>query len=225
MAENYNPRRQPAAPAKRRKPSGASPNRGGGKMPAWAWLLAGVAVGLFVSFLVKLANMPDAAAPVALPAAKVAPAPVKPEPAKAAAPAAPAEDAKQVTRFDFYTLLPEREVIVPNEREVTQTPPPAAAASNSASASANTASAAAAPEQLFLQAGSFRSPQEAERRRGQIAQLGLDARVESVVANGDTWYRVQTGPFVSREKLSQARDRLSAQGIESLLLRQKPAAP
>jgi cell division protein FtsN len=209
MAQQYNPRRTQQVPAKKKKHSGASPNRGRGPLPGWAWLLAGVAVGVFISFLVKLSNMPGPDAPVKAPG-KIESSAAKPVAKPAEKPPA---DAKPATRFDFYTLLPEREVIVPNEREAIQPkagpgqPPPAATA-----------------EKLFLQAGSFRSPQEADRRRAQILLLGLDAKVESVVAaSGDTWYRVQAGPFTSHDKLTRARDQLSGQGIETLLLKQKPA--
>jgi cell division protein FtsN len=55
-----------------------------------------------------------------------------------------------------------------------------------------------------------------------VSGLGLQAKVESVVANGEPWFRVQAGPFVTREQLTKARDQLSAAGIESLLLKQKP---
>jgi len=224
MAQHYNPRRAQPAPAKKKRPSGASPTtrrRAKQPVPGWVWLVAGVAVGLFVSLLVKLSSATPTATPVAMPGAKTA------EKEKAAQIAAKAEkdkaarqqkaaekkapdDAKPATRFDFYTLLPEREVIVPNEAVQQKTAP------------AGPGQPQTPAEQLFLQAGSFRSPQEADRRRAQILLLGLDARVESVVANGDTWYRVHAGPFTSREKLSKARDQLSAEGIETLLLKQKP---
>lgn len=241
MASNqYNPRRQQPAAAKKKKRSGASSNNSRAQVPGWVWLVAGVAVGVFVSFLVKLAGMPaGSTTTVALDgkaaktatletgsavkgtgstksATKNAEQATKPADDADAKPAdkSTGEAAKPVTKFDFYTLLPEREVIVPNEREAIK---PAAEKPNKA----EPGQAAPAEEPLFLQVGSFRAAQEADRRRAQIILLGLEAKVESVQANGDTWYRVQAGPFTSREKLSKARNQLSAQGIESLLLKQK----
>jgi cell division protein FtsN len=208
MAQQYHPRRGQTPPAKKRKASGASPNRSSRQIPGWLWLAAGVGVGVLVSFLVGLSHLPSAGAP-----AQTA---VRQPPPKPAAPPPPVTPAKPATRFDFYTLLPEREVIVPNERD--------AIAPKPATDGAGKPAAAAAPqEQLVLQAGSFRSPQEADRRRAQLLLLGLEARVESVVANGDTWYRVHAGRFPSREKVTTARDQLSKEGIETLLLKQKPA--
>ncbi|MDB6060108.1 MAG: hypothetical protein JWM78_211 [Verrucomicrobiaceae bacterium] len=235
----YNPRRQ-NKPVEKKKPkrSGASSSRSGGEsvnVPWWIWLVGGVAVGVFVSFLIRLTHTPPAATtdPVSMqktPDKKVLP-PVdvvkvdnakvdgkdnKDSKDKGADKSAP-DDAKTVTKFDFYTLLPEREVIVPNERDAVKAVDKQKPQTGQAGAADTVA-----PEQLLLQAGSFRSAQEAERRRAQIAALSLEAKVESVRANGDTWYRVQAGPFTSRDQLSKARDQLGAAGIESLLLKQKP---
>ena len=230
----YNPRRQHREPPKKVKRSGASPARGESmraNIPWWLWIVVGTALGIFVSFLMRLAHTPptDAAAISAEKTLdKKSSAAAKIEAKKADekkiadekmrdtkdATAKP-DETKTVTKFDFYTLLPEREVIVPNDREAIK------AAEKPKAVAGQQQTEAAETEQLFLQAGSFRSAQEAERRRAQIKALGLDAKVEEVIANTDTWYRVQAGPFTSREQLSKARDQLKAVGIESLLLRQK----
>lgn len=236
----YNPRRQHReAPKKQNKRSGASPTRRDSmsvQIPWWLWIIIGTALGVFVSFLIKLAQAP--ATPAMAEAPKVAEKNTKAVVEKKAEekPAAPVgntdaknadekstadtgakpDETKTVTKFDFYTLLPEREVIVPNDREAMK-----AADKAKAAADQPQNAQAADSEQLFLQVGSFRSAQEAERRRTQIKALGLDAKIEEVTANSDTWYRVQAGPFTSREQLSKARDQLKAAGIESLLLRQK----
>lgn len=226
----YNPKRQsPQRNAAKKKRSGASPSRGNAAIPGWLWLVAGLGVGILVTSLWKLtdadpapaaareerATQRDTARTAQRPAAKPA-APAKTEPKAAEKPAE-----QSGTRFDFYTLLPEREVLVPSEREL-PTATPATAGTNAAAATPATATTAAAPVYL-LQAGSFRAPAEADRRRAQILLLGLEARVEAVNANGDTWYRVHAGPFQAGDKLAQARALLSGEGIETLLLKQKPA--
>lgn len=228
----YNPRRQNReAPKKNNKRSGASPTRHGPMsihIPWWLWIVIGTAFGVLVSFLVHLAQTP--AAPAVEQTQKVsektkttkpvAETKIVERPANSAnntdtkTTDAKPDETKTVTKFDFYTLLPEREVIVPNDREAMK-------ATDKSKTNDQQSNTQAADEQLFLQVGSFRSAQEAERRRAQIKALGLDAKVEEVIANSDTWYRVQAGPFTSREQLSKARDQLKAAGIESLLLRQK----
>lgn len=223
----YNPRRQNKRVEKKPpKRSGASPmQREGVQVPWWLWLVGGVAVGVFVSFLLRLAHAPQPAPVVATATQSPIKTPVNTPDKKAAVDAGKSDskttdktapdDTQAVTKFDFYTLLPEREVIVPNEREAIK-------AVDKQKVQPGQSAAAAGNDQLLLQAGSFKSAQEAERRRAQIAALNLEAKVESVRANGDTWYRVQAGPFTSRDQLSKARDQLGAVGIESLLLKQKP---
>lgn len=231
----YNPRRQHReAPKKNNKRTGASPTRRDPmsvQIPWWLWIVIGAALGIFVSFVIRLAQTPAAPATVETQktqektktksnvetkAIEKSASPVADVDAKTAGDKeAKPDETKTVTKFDFYTLLPEREVIVPNDRDAIKTTDKSKPADQQSNAQA------ADNEQLFLQVGSFRSAQEAERRRTQIKALGLDAKVEEVIANADTWYRVQAGPFTSREQLSKARDQLKAAGIESLLLRQK----
>jgi cell division protein FtsN len=208
-------------------------------IPGWLYLVAGLGAGMLITSLVKLsavpvpdpAQKPAAVAPLALPTQPARePAPAARKQAVASEEAAPTTPE---TRFDFYTLLPEREVIVPDQQAVEAAPvttpkPPTAQATPTPSASSSptpalpTTTPPATDEVYLLQAGSFRGSAEAERRRAQIEALGLTARIESVAANGDTWYRVQAGPFTSSSNLSSARSRLSGAGIETLLLRRRP---
>ena len=76
-------------------------------------------------------------------------------------------------------------------------------------------------ERYILQAGSFRQGADADRRRAQILLLGLDAKVESVEANGDRWHRVYVGPFQSHNTLTDARSKLINESIDTLVIRQK----
>lgn len=117
------------------------------------------------------------------------------------APSVAEEDSGSSTQFDFFTLLPEQEVIVPEEE----------------------AAAANPIEQVsyILQAGSFKRSQDAERRRAELLLLGMEAKVESVRANGDTWHRVYVGPFDRRGEMSSARSRLISEGIDTLLIKRR----
>ena len=159
------------------------------QVPGWVWLFTGIVAGVFISFLAYLADITPEA-----------------EPQKAAAKADKTKAGPKqtvATKFDFYTLLPEREVIVPVEREAASSEPSQAML-------------------YILQAGSFKSASDADRLRAKLILLGLDARVEDVsVANGDLWHRVQVGPFEDRSRLSKARGILIDQGIDTLLLKRK----
>ena len=53
--------------------------------------------------------------------------------------------------------------------------------------------------------------------------LRFDTRIEKVRVHGrETWHRVQVGPFGNHASLSSARQRLSEQDIETLLIHQRP---
>jgi len=167
-------------------------------IPGWLWLVSGLVIGLFVAFLFQLEPGHDNV--------KRSPAPPKPN----AAPAKPAP-AQQPT-YDFYTLLPESEVVVPQNTEKPATTPevePEAAAADDT-------------VRYYLQAGSFKQQADADKVRAQIILLGLDVHLESAKLNdGQTWHRVQVGPFKSKASLSQAQSTLSGNGFQNLLPQQR----
>lgn len=145
-------------------------------------------------------------------------------------------------KYDFYTLLPESEVIVPADAVPEKTPPtpavpttpvtPAEAAKiDTARAQAALAGitpppappvAKAAPvTKFFLQAGSFRKQADADKVRAQIILLGQAVAVESGTVKDETWYRVLVGPFSNREQLTTAQKQLAGAGFSNLLLQQR----
>lgn len=213
----------------RNRPSGATPQKKSSRrdIPGWLWLVAGLGGGMLIASLVslathrgdKVATQQEVVKPVE--AEKVKPV------EKAVEKPAPVEDPKASekpsTKFDFYTLLPEQEVIEPNERP---TPPPTPKADKNqkpAQQQPVVANEAAPGEEFILQAGSFKSAAEADRRRAQVQALGLPTRQESVSAGGDTWYRVLVGPFPTRDTATQARDKLAGQSIDTIIVRKKTA--
>ena len=181
-------------------------------IPGWLWLLVGLAMGAFVMFLVRLADVDTAEStaaptPVVAPAVKAAPEKTtRTAPAKTAAnPQKPAPKAEpQKPRFDFYHMLKENEVPV-------------------AAPSGDTAQAKAKPERIFiLQVASFKKPEDAEQLKVELLLLNLEARTEEVkVRNGETWHRVLTGPFKTRSQLAKARSTLISNGHQALVMEYK----
>lgn len=209
------------APAKpvRKKTQGASrnpaPTKTGGKSgaPGWLLLTAGLMIGLFVAFLMYLWD--HRAEPAALrkdkaPVAAAQDGGPAADPVANTAPSA-ADGPGEEPRFDFYTLLPNQEVL-PNKRT---------------SEAASQATAQVKPAEqgdrtpYVLQAGSFRSEKEADRRRAEVLLLGLPVKTLKVtVKPGDDWYRVVVGPFKGKEAATAARASLRANGVDSLMLKQ-----
>jgi cell division protein FtsN len=203
-------------------------------VPGWFWLVCGLVIGGFMVFLFSLEPGRD----------EIKRTKVEQERATQASKAAatkPATSEPAKPKYDFYTLLPESEVIlppqaieqpvaVPEQKPVT---PEEAAKIDAARAEAALNGQVPPPppvvakgpvsSQFFLQAGSFRRKDDADSLRAQIILLGQSVQVESGTVREETWHRVLVGPFATREQLGQAQKTLSASGFSNLLLQQRQA--
>jgi cell division protein FtsN len=70
-----------------------------------------------------------------------------------------------------------------------------------------------------LQAGSFRAIADADRRRGELALLGLESSIEEMRVDSGSWHRIYIGPFSSRSEMAKARSLAAQSNIETLLLK------
>jgi cell division protein FtsN len=70
-----------------------------------------------------------------------------------------------------------------------------------------------------LQAGAFRTVEDAEAMRGRLALLGFEARVIGSEVNGLAVQRVRIGPFARMEDMNRARTKLTESGIEVSVVR------
>ena len=181
--------------------------------PGWVWLLLGLIPGLFIALLVYLTAHPSVkkdAAPVAETAAPAANTTTDARAVtKAAAPKAlPEPSAPAKPRFDFYTILPEMEVAVP-EKEISGKPQQGVPQVEQ-------------PGTYVLQAGSFRNFAEADHLKASLVLLGIEASIQTVTVNNkDTWHRVHIGPYKNLAELNQIRTRLKQNNIETVLLKIK----
>jgi cell division protein FtsN len=196
------------------------------KLSAWLGVISGLVIGLFVAFLVyiKMQAAPQQAAvyqeSILPPVEQTRPAAELPA-ARAPAPQ-PAEPPRP--RFDFYTLLPEMEVVVPDD-EITPAPAPVTRpvpGTTPAVQPAGSPATAAADETYLLQVGSFRNGEQADRFRAELAILGLETSIQKVtIDNKDTYHRVRVGPFHDSVALNNARNLLKKQNIESKVIKLK----
>lgn len=70
---------------------------------------------------------------------------------------------------------------------------------------------------FVVQAGSFKNTVDAERRRGELARLGVTSSVQTgTLPNGQTAYRVRTGVYSTRKAAEQARDLLKRNGKDAV---------
>lgn len=192
------------------------------KSPAWAWLLTGMSIGLFAAFLVYLNDTRGTSG----------------QRTKIDSPASQQQKAGEQggAKFDFYTILPDMEIPVPDIQEIlphitvpTQAPPTQAPPTQTPTQT-HTQPSVIPPATItkpvpagtyVLQAGAFRSIEEADRLKAKMALLGILAHIESAEINGITWHRVRIGPYSNMAKLNDTNNRLKENGIAAMLLKLK----
>ena len=107
-------------------------------------------------------------------------------------------------KFDFYTLLKDSEIIVPDSGQFT-----------------NSESKPEKDYAYLLQVGSFRNPRDAEGLKVQLLLLNLPAEIETFSLDTGTMHRVLVGPFANTSKMASAQVKLAENRINSLLLKRK----
>ncbi len=174
--------------------------------PAYLWFIAGLLIGLGLSlFLFIKGYLPDRPRQQPL--------------ANTTRPLAGEELVKDSTgiagergkrRFDFFTVLPEMEVIVPDQ------------VLSNAAQPLNARPADNGGDTYILQLGSFRNRTDAEQLKARLALLGTVANIQVVTVNGATWNRVRIGPVEGARRTDAVRRMLQDNGIETLVLKGNP---
>ena len=164
----------------RRKPNNSN------QAPIWAWLVIGLLLAALITLLIYLANQP-----------RLKTGEVKASPS---APAQSTSNKPPQPRFDFYRILKEQELTVPDRSgEIT----------------------AATPDNIvyYLQAGSFKNQADADELRATLLLANLETTIEQTNKKGSLWDRVLVGPFTSRSKMAKARSILASYQLSPLLLK------
>lgn len=187
-------------------------------LPGWAWMLSGLTIGLFVALLVYLKDQPNRLDNLkpnivfdgpssAQNSDDEPPAAVTPEEESAA------KEESEAPRFDFFTLLPEMEVVIPEGDYRVET-----------IESNNDAAPSPVDDPLpagtyVLQAGSFRQFSQADALKARLALLGVIASIQKVQVNDGDWHRVRIGPIHDPNELDRLKSELSVQGIQTFAVK------
>lgn len=102
--------------------------------------------------------------------------------------------------------------------------PDAKAAASSADplgdlAKARSSAAGVDPFSYFVQAGAYRTAEDAEGQRAKLSLGGIEAKVSEREQAGRIVYRVRVGPFDKRDDADRTKDKLEALGMEAALVR------
>lgn len=197
-----------------------------GGWPAWLLVLIGIIIGAIAMGIVNhTGHMP-------ISRSDTGPQPT-PDATQSGDNAGIAANAQQKPRYDFYSVLPEKEVVIPDaqidaqakaeQQQAQQTGNTATQGATQGSGDNTTAATAgtAAANPYLLQVGSFPSASDAEALKAKLALQGFRADITSVTINGQTWNRVRLGPYSSASKLEADKQKLEAAGIHAIALKER----
>lgn len=165
---------------KKRKPTKTST-----PLPGWVWLVTGLIIGLSATFLPSINEKVTQAQ----------------QPLESKQPSSIEPQSKRT--FDFYTLLPELEVVVDEDNSISD----------------NALKRELTDGQYVLQVGSFKSSDEADSLKAQLALMGVETNIEIVKVNTINWHRVRVGPSKNIDQLQTTQQRLRAKNMDSILLK------
>jgi cell division protein FtsN len=184
----------------KRKKRRSSRTRKKQEFPGWLWMLFGLAIGLSVAFAVYMRDEQAARTAAADTPKPAAVAPAQDDNGEATAEAGPKE-----SRFTFYDLLPNFVVEIPEQQpEVAADIEPRAVVE---------------PGVYVLQAGSFSTAKDADRRRAELALHGIESNIQRVKINDRNYYRVYVGPTDDLDELNLLRSRLRVAQIDVFRIR------
>lgn len=208
--------------------------------PSWAGVLVGILIGaVVVVMLMRHSLMPMSA--------KNGPQPNPQATAQQDSDTGlqPSASAPAKPKYDFYSVLSEKEVRIPDaeisaqaraEQQQKQlaaqqaqqqaaaqqaaTHAPAAVSQNVTAAPPSTVQPAATGSGYLLQVGAFPDAADAESLKAKLALQGFVANVQAVSVGGQTYHRVRLGPYHSATDLEAVKQRLSAAGIKAIALKE-----
>lgn len=182
-------------------------------LPGYVWLLSGLAIGLFIAFIVYLDKQPendkDFGSAVQQELEKLKIQAKKKDNRKTET----TSSTKKEQKFNFYTILPELEVLIPENE--TRPPKTTTDTKNKKAAVTDTS------KQYILQAGSFQNLGDAEKLKANLAFLGLEAEIQHVTVNKQAWHRVRIGPYKDKKQLYQSQKTLKQNDIPAISMELK----
>ena len=163
-------------------------------MSVWRWMLiTGIAISavvLVVYLVTKKPNDTSVVQPAEIPTAKK----IESE-----------ESEVKAVQFDFYTILPEKEIIVPDYEVKTRTLEEQTGKNGRS-------------KQYLIQAGSYKALKEAEVILNKLASMGIEAKIQKAKVGNTVWYRIKLGPFAQISSLNSIHARLKQNSIDAVII-------
>jgi len=106
-------------------------------------------------------------------------------------------------QFDFYTILPEKETVVPEYEIKTRT--------------REERIGQAKATHYIMQAGSYTTAKDAEKMQARLAAMGIEANIQRAKVGNTIWYRIKIGPFEQIASVNTLNARLKQNGIDAIV--------
>jgi cell division protein FtsN len=128
-------------------------------------------------------------------------------------------------KFEFYSMLSEKEVLVPEHEIVTRTQQERIATPAPVETPVDTTSPTIpvvetptkSNASYMMQAGSFKNAVDAEKMRANLEAMGIEARVEKGKVGETIYHRIKLGPYAQMTSVSAIRARLKQSGIDVIV--------
>lgn len=177
MARDY-ARRRPATKSKKRRTKKSSISK-------LFWFVIILLIGAFITFLLSITRNSNPAE-----IEKLAP---KPPIASVKSP----ESEKTMPTFEFYEILPEKQITPPKPIEKPK----------------EKQSSPTRTQSYWVQVAAFQNYTDADELKAELALLGFPALIETVTLDTQTWYRVRSGPFRTQEDARAAQQQFQEADI------------
>ncbi len=170
-------------------------------IPAWFWLgiglVAGLGLGFYVAFSGWMPQLPQGAQPQPQTTTKAEAVDDLSQPDSG-------DDAEWQPEYEFFSILPEMEVVIPAEELEQRT--------------RRNEQTSTKRGPYLLQVASFKSYPDAEQTKAKLALLGIVAQVQSVNVDGQAWHRVRVGPYDSSRQTDRIKRQLQDNGYNAIVL-------
>lgn len=179
----------------------------------WQWMLVGALVLAFIIFLIYLRitapeekKLPDQQTT----SSKTEKSPdKKSETAAAEKKADPAKP--KPPHFEFYTVLPDKEKVVPDYEIKTREREERIGKAKEA--------------KYVMQVGSFKTFKEADQLRAKLALMGIASKVDKAKVDGTLLHRVKLGPYTQMKSVNDIRLRLKSMGANVIVTEVAATSP
>lgn len=122
---------------------------------------------------------------------------------KASADAVQKDQKPQPPQFDFYTILPKKEMIVPDHEIKTRTREEQIGKNKKAS--------------YVIQAGSSQDFKDADQLKAKLALMGIESKIQKAKVENSIWYRVKIGPYSQMGSVNTIMSRLKKNGMKPVI--------